>query len=117
MKGTMIIITPQGERITKPRESTPTLEWLKDGIGGGYIELVPGFTTIIHQGKIARAVVFCDDEGKNKNMPINIEATKLWDEALRRSGRPGLFQHGRPVDVLVGQIAIVVGDNEFLELL
>jgi hypothetical protein len=105
--------------------TAPTLDDLKDGIGGGFLELVPGFHSIEHDGELHRCMAFVDEEGKldyrtsgvKKNGPdqTNNFASVLWDKALRRKGHPGLIgPDGRAVDWLVGQIAVVYGDDEFM---
>jgi hypothetical protein len=118
MQGILISIGVSGSRLVRPRGGRPTEQWLRAGIDGGRAVLVPGFTTIKHEGRLRRCVVFCDDAGKERAMPINLAATKLWDEALRRNGHLGLFRPGKATaDVLVGPVAIVVGDDDFLDAL
>jgi hypothetical protein len=122
MKGGIISIAPYNrptDLTFTPVEGEPKLELLKNAIGGGYIELVPGFDTIEQKpGEVVKCVAFCDEEGKLNGLPANTYATILWDKALRRHGGPGLLQRdGTAVDVLVGPIAIVIGDDEFMEAL
>jgi hypothetical protein len=39
----------------------------------------------------------------------------MWDAALLRGGYPGLLKpDGRMADILFGQVAVVVGDAEFM---
>jgi hypothetical protein len=115
MRGTMIIIDPAQEQPRAiPFDREPTLEQLKAGIGGGYLELVPGFTTIPWGGIVMDCRAFCDEDGKRKDLPHNQVATDLWQQALQRQGR----SLGRPpMDVLVGPIAVVFGDREFMAAL
>lgn len=120
MKGSIITIKPHSGsgQLATPVAGPPTLQLLKAAIGGGYLEAVPGFDTIEHAGELHRCVAFCDEEGKLNSLPINNWATMLWDKAMRRAGGPGLLQRdGTAADVLVGQIAIVIGDDEFMEAL
>ena len=80
-------------------------------IVGGWIELVPGFDTVDQDGGRARCVVFCNEEGKIRNLRFNEMATLLWHVALRHSNPngPSLYK-----DYLAGDVAIVTGDDEFL---
>jgi hypothetical protein len=119
MKGTIITIKPgSGGQLATPVEDKPTLPVLKAAIGGGYLELIPRFTSIEHQGELCNCVAFCDEDGKMKDLPVNERATILWHQALQRTGHPGLLMPmGRLADYLVGQIAIVIGDDEFMEAL
>jgi hypothetical protein len=95
----------------------PTLEQLKKGIGGGYLELVPGFRSIVYGNVVMDCVAFRDEDGKRKGFDVNNVATIAWDAALRRNGTGLLRPDGRPVDWLVGQVAVVFGDKEFMEAL
>ncbi len=84
--------------------ATPaTLEILQKAVCG-YLELVTGFHTIDRRS----CAVFCNEDGKLKNLPINIRATELWDQAL--DGRSIRLPH----DVLVGDVVVVTGDDEFM---
>jgi hypothetical protein len=117
MRGTIIIIDPT---LDGPRAITldhaATLDELKEVIGGGWLEAVPGFTTLPWAGIVMDCVAFCDEEGKLKNLPHNQIATDLWEQSLRRKGATladhPLRQHA---DYLVGTIAVVFGDREFME--
>jgi hypothetical protein len=124
--------------IFKPNASEPEirdfvraldLDDLKDAIGGGWIEAVPGFHSIELDDKLHRCVVLVDEEGKLGHRtsgkptpsppdPPNPTATKLWHLALRRLGHPGLVAPGGGLaDYLCGQVAVVIGDDEFLSAL
>src|SRR6476661_5855998 len=47
--------------------------------------------------------------------PINRDATILWDAALVRAGYPGLLKPGGQIaDYPCGQVAVVLGDAEFM---
>jgi hypothetical protein len=91
----------------------PILEDLKDAVGG-YIEVVPDFDTIIQDSQVRPCVAFCNEEGKLKQLPINIWAQTLWVQSLTRKYG---FNQSDPRDVLVGDICVVTGDAEFLESL
>lgn len=118
MRGTMLIFQPYEMR---PRvvefKKAPTLEELKNGIGGGYLELVPGFRTVVHAGAVMDCVAFCDEDGKLNGLDVNNPATIAWDQALRRNGNGLLRADGRAVDWLVGLVAVLFGDKEFMEAL
>lgn len=118
MKGTILSIDHDGSENVMAVEGEPTLDPLKDAIGGGYLEAVPGFTTFEWGGEMHDCVVFVDEDGRRKELPFNVTASKLWHQALRRSGHPGLFDaSGNAVDFLVGRIAVVFGDAEFMAAL
>jgi hypothetical protein len=100
----------------------------------GFIEVVPYFDTFVppsdiksfNEGEPLPCVVFCNEEGKIHKLPVNYQATRLWDCALRRvrdANAKALYPNGlsRPdggsADVLVGPVLIVTGDPEFMESL
>jgi hypothetical protein len=121
MKGTMLVYAPGNNTpgITELTK-TPELEQLQK-IVGGWIELVPYFQTIEHGGKLRNCRVLCNEEGKlarPEPLPVNELATELWWKALARAGgrnpaRPIAFAGDR--DVLVGNIIVLFGDDEFME--
>ena len=59
-----------------------------------------------------RCVAFCDENGKLTGLPMNMPATKLWDNAMRKA-----VGCGASPDFLVGDIAVVFGDEAFMEAL
>jgi hypothetical protein len=112
MKGVLTII-PVGDAAVTRKElaAAPRLEALQAGIGGGNIETVPHFTR--HLGK--PCVAFCDEDGKGKRLPYNVRATELWYGQI-----PDTFWRGDtkwPLDVLVGPIVIVTGDEDLMRAL
>jgi hypothetical protein len=116
--GTIVQLNPDGSRNETAIEGPPTLDKLKDAIGGGYIELVPLFNSFPHGDQVVSCIAFCDEDGKLKHMPLNKPATALWDAALRRAGHPGLITpDGKVADMLVGTIAVVFGDKRFMAAL
>jgi hypothetical protein len=119
MKGTIVILQPtKALPLAIEMDRPADLEILKKAIGGGYLELVPRFTSFVWEGELQTCVAFCDEDGKRKGMLTNNRATLAWEQALRRTGHPGLLDaFGRAVDWLVGDIAIVFGDSEFMETL
>lgn len=116
MNGTLLVFKPG---VSKPEISRFTraikTDELQAAIGGGWLEIVPNFTTIKHDGKIRRCVAFCDEEGKlaRGRGPLlpNEAATYRWELAQLRTPTPLLN------DFLVGSIAVVFGDAEFMEAL
>jgi hypothetical protein len=59
---------------------------------------------------------FCNEEGKNDGLPYNETATLLWAATLVKDGhlKPGADGSVAMPDVLVGPVAIVIGDPEVL---
>ena len=119
MRGTILTIKP-GRALSTVLEfdRAASLPQLKTAIGGGHLEVVPRFNSIEYEGEVRSCIAFCDEDGKYKNLPTNNRATLAWQTALRRTGHQGLLDaRGRAVDWLVGDIAIVFGDDEFMEAL
>lgn len=108
MKGEMIIISQNGgvirRDITSEEYDTQNgklLKALQDAVGG-YVEMVPRF----YKFGDKNCVAFCNEEGKimdNPKLRINCLATELWLEQNKLGG-----------DVLVGNVVILSGDDEFL---
>jgi hypothetical protein len=124
MKGTMMTIAPDSPVAIEPvdpavaRDVARMLAKMKFGIGGGYIEKVPGFDSIKIDNKTHNCVALCDEDGKRKGMPYNEPATMMWHAALLAQGHPGLWTpHGGLADYIVGPIVILYGDQEFMEVL
>jgi hypothetical protein len=116
MKGSLLVLDEIGRLTRSEHASALKLEHLKEAIGGGSIEVVPYFDTVQISGTPVRCVVFCDEEGKNKGQIENLRATALWETALQRQ-RLSLTGPEGMRDYLVGKIAIVIGDDEFLAAL
>jgi hypothetical protein len=121
MRGTILIIEPGKTSSKKCAEinGEPTLDKLKEAIGGGYIERVPGFDSVVIDNRKRKCVAFGDEDGKSKGMMVNAAATGLWHHALLARGHPGLVvaATGEIADFLVGPIALVYGDDEFMRSL
>jgi hypothetical protein len=124
MKGRMYVIRPNESTDVTGWHEPPNLKVLQQAVGG-YIETVPWLTTVWagEDGKFVSCIAYCNEEGKLERLPYNAQATLVWDRALRRmedsEGKPvypnGLTgKDGMPTDVLVGPIAILVGDAEFM---
>jgi hypothetical protein len=109
VKGRLTIIPPQGAVSSKELAAPARLEDLQAGLGGGYIELVPGFTR--YMGK--PCVAFCDEEGKLNGLPYNVRASELWYGQMADTFCSK--DTGWPLDVLVGPVVIVTGDAELME--
>lgn len=118
MRGTIVSIRLNGYRNVTQVQGPPQLDLLKSAIDGGYLELVPYFDSYEHEGKWVKCMAFCDEHGKQNNLPVNVEATVLWDKVMVRAGRKGLVTvDGQMADVLVGPVAIVFGDEAFMRAL
>jgi hypothetical protein len=85
-----------------------TLEFLQKSVGG-YIELIPHFDTIEHDGQVVPCFAYCNEEGKLEGLLGNGPITKMWNAAIERQG-----YHNDRGDFLVGSVVIIVGDGEFL---
>jgi hypothetical protein len=115
MRGTIVTLLCNGARVRTPLNGPPTLDRLTAAVGSGNVGIVPGFDTIEYAGEVMPCVAFCDKEAKFKHRPINRDATILWDAALLRSGYPGLLKPGGHIaDYQCGQVAVVLGDAEFM---
>jgi hypothetical protein len=117
MKGTMLVFPPDGPTTVTEFTAPIDLPSLKQALGGGYLETVPYFHSIMHRGELRRCVAFCDEDGKRKELPLNVLACAAWDAALRREP---LFKYlpanKRPSapDYLVGPVVVVFGDDEWM---
>jgi len=109
MKGELLTLKPDGTRDKQPLTGEPGLDLLHD-IVGGYIEVVPYFSTIEIDGVVHNCIAFCNEEGKfarPEPLPLNARATDAWDSSMRRAGIPT----GAMPDHLVGNIAVIIGDE------
>jgi hypothetical protein len=93
--GIVITIPADVMQAIRSRETDdqPTLQQLQD-IVDGYIQIVPGWDD--YMGK--EAVVYCNEDGKLRQLPINQRATALWFAKLGYLGD----------DVLCGDVVLVV---------
>lgn len=123
MKATVLVYLPDSADPVRHELTEPPELGFWQAAVGGWIEFVPNLTTIELGGAIVPCAAFCNEEGKLQSLPINHPATVLWDRALRRvkdeAGARlypnGIFgADGRVVDVLMGPIAVVCGDDEFM---
>lgn len=114
MNGTIITIPVTGPVLTRKLVGEePTVDMLKQAIGGGYIETVPYFDRIEVDGEFRACVAFCDEEGKLKKFLVNPRANTAWIKALTVRKKP----FSKPHDFLVGDIAVVYGDKQFMAAL
>jgi hypothetical protein len=116
MRGTMVIIRPGDTDLPEVREfARPvTLEELQTAVGG-HVEVVPMFNTLAFAATVLNCVAFCNEEGKLDHLPVNEGATMQWERALKRTGHSLRDDKTRiPKDWLVGNIAVLFGDREFM---
>ena len=95
MKGNLTIIRSDGSILQTELDLSPALETLQAAVGG-YIELIPFFDRYAGSDCIA----YCNETGKIDGLPHNAVAQTLW---------------GHTFDNLVGDIAVLTGDDEFME--
>ncbi len=125
MKGTMYVYpadnVPGNDTIRIVTEYTAKIP-LKDlqAAVGGYIEAVPYWDSFEIDGKTVRAVIWCNEEGKLRDPPLprNRYMTDLWEKFLQTKGMSRFSRQPDPpreLDYLVGCIAVIVGDDEFME--
>lgn len=103
MKGKIVTIKTTGE-ITEVDVSTASILPLLREAVGGHIEQVPFFDTYEYDNKTVSCVAFCNEEGKLHLLDMNEIATIYWYRSAGRSLN----------DILVGDIAVVFGDDEFM---
>ena len=84
MRGTMITIGTDGGVEAVHLREPPKLEDLQKAVGGS-LELVPYWSDYFHEGALHRCLVYCNEEGKIKNLPPNPKAQTLWERSF---GRP-----------------------------
>ena len=118
MRGTMLILRPDEPVPEVKQYARPvTLEELQSAVGG-YIEEIPGFRSIGYGGTVMNCVALANENGKQKKLPLNEQATWAWEMALRRRGAslrmPGTDNAS---DHLVGTVIVLFGDREFSESL
>jgi hypothetical protein len=117
MQGSLHIITPQTMRQVRRLTGPPALEELQ-AIVGGDIERVPGFTVVEFFGETGPCVAFVRGQQGTQGLPKNDLATACWQFALTHDGHPGLFSKPAGEDgveiALVGNVAVVFGDEELL---
>lgn len=108
MKGYARTITSTGSDWQEELSTPPSLEFLQKMVDG-YIEVVPYFDTIVVDGTLHQCVAYCNEEGKLNGLSVNGRATVFWADAVERK-----FKSRRLNDVLVGDVVILFGDDEFM---
>jgi len=103
MNGKMVVIRPDGFRSVTEYNSEIPLKDLREAVGG-HIESVPGWDRI--DGK--PCWVICNEEGKLEGLEYNIYAQLMWAKAAPE------YAH---LDYLCGPVAILSGDDAFMESL
>jgi hypothetical protein len=107
VKATLLLYRP-GERQPDVRDFArePRLDEVERAIGGRP-EAVAGFLSIEHAGVIRRCVALADRDAKEKNAPLNVTATLLWDSALRKDFGITLMRAEGRADALFGTVAVL----------
>ena len=67
-------------------------------------KLVGGYIEIAYDDD--KTQIICNEEGKLLGLPYNIEATKFWDDLLRKRN-----PESNNSDILNGDIVILTGDG------
>lgn len=97
MRGKITKIDVDGTETVKEYAAAIPLSDLQEGVGG-YIEIIPAFDSF----RGGPCVVFGNEEGKIRDLPVNVKATTHWRENVRTN------------DYLTGSVVIVTGDDEFM---
>jgi len=97
------VIRPGQPMETWDLDKPPELKTLQELVGG-YIEMVPRFTSFAGEACIA----YCNEDGKMKRLPVNAEMTVLWAQNLGTT-------INMMRDELRGPIVVISGDREFME--
>lgn len=98
MFGKMIVLKANGTKRVADFHNPPDLETLQKAVGG-WIEKVPYF----YQWEGQAAIAYCNEEGKLRRLPFNQNATAAW-----------MAQFELCDDVLVGDVVVLTGDEEFM---
>ena len=118
MRGTLLVFRPDHHQPNEVALAKPIgLPDLQAAVGG-YIEEVPGFTSIAWHGTVMTCIALCNEHAKLEGRPFNQDATSLWEVALRRVGQTLIkeqySQHGL-ADFLAGDVVVVFGDRPFMQ--
>src|ERR1700730_17603642 len=92
MKGKMLVYRPyrREPEVTEFAREPESVE--VEATVGGRLEQVPGFFSIDHNGVVQPCVALSAKDGKRMGLPLNVAATILWDNALRRDMGVGLIR-------------------------
>ena len=117
MHGTLLVFQPHALPQVRECSQPPSLEEVQAVVGGD-LEVVPGFRTIRYGDVVMDCVALCNANGTLKSLAMNNLATIAWKEALRRSTDTRLSRSDpMPTDALVGPVAVLFGDREFMDAL
>lgn len=117
MRGTLLVFQPHALPQVREFSQPPTLEEVQAAVGGD-LQVVPGFRTIRYGTMVMDCVALCDANGNHKGLAMNNLATVAWKEALRRAVDAGLWRSElMPTDPLVGTVAVLFGDRDFMDAL
>jgi hypothetical protein len=71
-------IKDDGRIIKTIQPKAPTYEQQRKAVGG-YIETIPYFTNVMHEGVVYnRGTAYADEEGHLKQKRLNVNATAMW---------------------------------------
>jgi len=117
MHGTLLVFQPYGVPQVREFSHPPSQEEVQAVVGGD-LQVVPGFRTIRYGAVVMDCVALCDAKGNLEDLAMNNLATIAWKEALRRAIDAGLWRSEvMPTDPLVGTVAVLFGDPEFIDAL
>ena len=117
MRGTLLVFQPHAVPQVREFSHPPSQEEVQVVVGGD-LQVVPGFRTIRYGAVVMDCFALCNANGKHKGLAMNDLATIAWKEALRRAIDAGLWRSEvMPTDPLVGSVAVLFGDREFMDAL
>jgi len=117
MRGTLLVFQPHALPHVREFSQPPTLKEVQAVVDGD-LQVVPGFCSIRYGDVVMDCVALCNANGKLKGLAMNDLATIAWKEALRRAVEAGLWRSEvMPTDPLVGTVAVLFGDREFMDAL
>ncbi len=104
MEVTLVTVKTTGE-MTEQQIDVNDLKALQKAVGG-YIEIVPYIDMFEYKGIIRKCIALCNEEGKLRDLPLNLTATRIWYGSMANKGEPTTD------DCLVGDVAFVFGSPE-----
>jgi hypothetical protein len=104
----LLVFYPSDTRPKKRHFDGPVSLGVQQAVGEDP-ELVPGFTSILHEGVIYPCIAYCDREAKRNGSAMNAWASALWHAALKREGYERGLRHedGTVADWLNGSVVVV----------
>ena len=108
----LLVFYPSDTRPKKRHFDGPVSLGVQQAVGEDP-ELVPGFTSILHEGVIYPCIAYCDREAKRNGSAMNAWASALWHAALKREGyERGLRREdGTVADCLNGSVVVVCAEE------